>query len=161
MLIYLFLLLVVLPLIEILILVKIGLATSIWVPIAIVLVTGIVGSVLARREGWKVWNRIHEEMSAGRVPADAAVDAFLVLLAGILFVLPGVLTDVVAIVLLFPPSRSLVKRSLHAWFKRNVELHMQRIGGVYGPNRAADPKHEKIVDARVLGTRVEDAKRTR
>ena len=41
-------------------------------------------------------------------PAESLIDAFLILLAGILFVLPGVITDVVGIVLIFPPSRSLV-----------------------------------------------------
>src|SRR5438105_3479524 len=98
MLVYLFLILIVLPLTEIMILVRIGQATSLWVPIAIVVVTGIVGTALARREGLKVFDRIRDEMRAGRMPADAVLDGFLVLLAGVLFVLPGVLTDVVGIV---------------------------------------------------------------
>ena len=59
---YLFLLFIVLPIVEILILVKIGMLTSIWVPIAIVVVTGVVGTSLARHEGWKVLERHHREM---------------------------------------------------------------------------------------------------
>src|SRR3954470_2764830 len=146
MLFYLFLLLIVLPLTEIFILVQIGYATSAWVPIAIVLVTGVVGSALARAQGLKVANRIREEMAAGHMPADAVIDGFLVLLAGILFVLPGVLTDVVGIALLFPPSRQLVKRGVAAWFKRNVELHVGQIGGNYWSNSGSPtaPEHDKI-----------------
>jgi UPF0716 protein FxsA len=160
---YLFLLLIVLPLVEILILVKIGMLTSVWVPIAIVLVTGIVGSALARREGWKVLQRMREDARTGQMPADSLIDGFLVLLAGVLFVLPGVLTDVVGIVLLFPPSRQLVKRGVAAWFKRNVELHVGRLGGGYwssSGNQTAS-EHDKIIDARVISSRVEDANKSR
>src|SRR3954471_19710161 len=161
MLFYLFLLLVVLPLVDLLILVKIGWETSILVPIAIVIVTGVVGTALARREGWKVLERIREDVRTGQMPADSLIDGFLVLLAGILFFLPGVLTDVIGIVLLFPPTRSLVKRGVAAWFRRNVELHVGRIRGDYWPGSdgSGSSDHDKIIDARVIGTRVEDAKR--
>src|SRR3954469_723242 len=152
---YLFLLFIVLPIVEILILVKIGMLTNILVPIAIVILTGVVGTALARREGWKVLERIREDVRTGQMPADSLIDGFLVLIAGVLFVLPGVLTDVVGIVLLFPPTRSLVKRGVAAWFKRNVELHVGRIHGAYWPNSGNPslPEHDKIVDARVIGTR--------
>ena len=160
---YLILLFIVLPLVEILILVKIGMVTSFWVPIAIVIVTGVVGTALARREGWKVLARMREDVRTGQMPADSLIDGFLVLFAGILFVLPGVLTDVVGIVLLFPPTRQMVKRGVAAWFRRNVELHVGRIRGDYwpGPDGSDPPAHDKIIDARVVGTRVEDAKKTR
>ena len=160
---YLFLLFIVLPIVEIVLLVQIGLATEWWVPIAIVIVTGVVGTALARREGWKVLERMREDVRTGQMPADSLIDGFLVLLAGILFVLPGVLTDIVGIFLLFPPSRSLVKRGVAAWFRRNVVLHVGRIGAGYWPNDGSPNavEHDKIIDARVVGTRVEDIKKTR
>jgi UPF0716 protein FxsA len=160
---YLILLFVVLPIVEILLLVKIGMLTSFWVPIAIVIVTGVVGTALARREGWKVLERIREDARSGQMPADSLIDGFLVLLAGVLFVLPGVLTDIVGIILLFPPARQLVKRGVAAWFKRNVEIHVGRIRSNHWPNTEglAPAEHDKIIDARVVGTRVVDAKKTR
>jgi UPF0716 protein FxsA len=160
MLFYLFMLLIALPLTEILILIKIGQATALWVPIAIVLVTGVVGSALARAQGLKVVNRIREEMQAGHMPANAVIDAFLVLLAGILFVLPGVLTDIVGIALLFPPSRELIKRGVRAWIRRHVEVRIGRIGqrGWSTSDGSSMSDHDRIVDARVVRTRVEDAK---
>src|SRR3954466_4735461 len=156
---YLFLLFIVLPIVEILILVKIGMLTNILVPIAIVVVTGVVGTALARREGWKVLERIREDVRTGQMPADSLIDGFLVLLAGILFFLPGVLTDVIGIVLLFPPTRTLVKRGAAAWFKRNVDVHIGRIRGSHWANDCSPiaPEHDKIIDARVIGTRVENA----
>jgi UPF0716 protein FxsA len=161
MLFYLFLLFIVLPVLEVVILVKIGMVTSIWVPIAIVVVTGVVGTALARHEGWKVLSRIQDDVRRGQMPADSLIDGFLVLVAGLLFLLPGILTDVLAIILLFPPSRQLVKRAAAAWFKRNMELHVGRIASGHwtSSTTAATSEHDKIIDARVIGTRVEDAKR--
>jgi UPF0716 protein FxsA len=83
---YLFLLFIVLPLVEILILVKIGMVTSFWVPIAIVIVTGVVGTALARREGWKVLERMREDVRTGQMPADSLIDWFLVLLFAVVVV---------------------------------------------------------------------------
>jgi UPF0716 protein FxsA len=161
---YLFLLFIILPIVEIVVLVQIGLATEWWVPILIVVVTGIVGAALARMEGWKVLERIREDVRLGQMPADSLIDAFLVLLAGFLFVLPGVLTDVVGIVLLFPPTRQFVKRGAAAWFKRNVDVHVGRIRGGSWPNAAGGSTvsdHDKIIDARVIGTRVEEVRKPR
>src|SRR3954454_19378779 len=152
---YLFLLFIVLPFVEILILVKIGMLTNILVPIAIVILTGVVGTALARREGWKVLERIREDVRTGQMPADSLIDGFLVLLAGILFVLPGVLTDVVGIVLLFPPTRSLVKRGVAAWFRRHVQVHtIHTQDGFWASSGSRTlPGHDKIIEARVIGTR--------
>ena len=160
---YLFLLFIVLPLAEIVILVQIGMLTEWWVPIAIVLLTGIVGSALARWQGWKVLERIRTDMSSGRVPADSLIDGFLVLVAGVLFVLPGVVTDVVAICLLIPPVRAWGKRLAAAWFKRRIELRVGPIDGAMWPDDdgARRQGQDRIIDAKVIGTRVEDANRRR
>lgn len=160
---YLFLLFIVLPVVEILVLVRIGQATIWWVPIAMVIVMVVAGTALARWQGLKVLERIREDMRAGRVPADSLIDGFLVFLAGILFVLPGVLTDVVGIILLFPPSRSLVKRTAAAWFRKHVQVQIGRMNSGFPADsgRAAPYAHDQIIDAKVLGTRVEDAKQTR
>lgn len=154
---YLFLLLIVLPFSEFYILIRLGIATSWWVPIAIVVSSGIVGTALARHEGWKVVARIREEIHAGHMPADALIDGFLILVAGVFFVVPGVLTDILGIVLLFPPSRSLVKRGMRAWVKRNVDFPVQRIGDRSNSARSPIPDHDRIIEAHVVSTRVEDA----
>jgi UPF0716 protein FxsA len=153
------LLFTIVPLVELSILVWIGGETRWWVPIVMVIVTGIAGAALARWQGWHVLRRIRDEASAGRVPADALVDGFLVLLAGILLVTPGVLTDLTGVVLLIPPLRSLVKRGVMAWIKRNVEVRVGKASAGLWANadqKSPSPRDE-IVEARVIKTRVEDA----
>jgi len=158
---YLFLLFVVLPLVDILILVWVGQATAWWVPFLIVIVTGVAGSILARRHGLKVLERIREEIRAGRVPGDALVDGFLILFAGILFLLPGIITDLLGIGLLIPTTRRLVKRAMQDQIKKSVQVRMSRAGSGSWSNagNASESRHDQIIDAKVVGTRVEDARK--
>ena len=98
-----------------------------------------------------------------KLPADALVDGFLILLAGILLITPGVVTDLVGIAFLIPPIRTLVKRGVKAWIRRNVEVRVaglnSRLPAVWRSPAAFGP--DEIIDARVIGTRVEDANPSR
>jgi len=158
MLFYLFLLFTIVPLVELAILIRIGQETTWWLPLVIVVLTGITGAALARWQGWQVLERIRADSRAGRVPADAMIDGFLILLAGVLLVTPGVLTDVAGVALLIPPLRALVKRGAVAWLKRHVEVRMGSAGSAYWPRAADGPpsRRDEIIDVKVLNTHVED-----
>jgi UPF0716 protein FxsA len=154
---YLLLLMLLLPVVEIYILVAIGHATSFWVPFAIVIGSIIAGTTVARHEGLRVLERIREDMQARRMPADSIVDAFLILIAGLLLIFPGVLTDIVGIALLIRPLRSLMKRGAKAWMRRHVEIRVASFGAPFGTSAANSTAQDQIIDARVVNTRVEDA----
>jgi UPF0716 protein FxsA len=163
MLVYLFLLFTVLPIVELAILIRIGDATVWWVPIALVIFTGIAGAALARWQGLRVYQRIREDARAGRMPADALLDGFLILLAGILLITPGVLTDVFGIAFLIPPIRSLIKRGVKAWIKKHIEVRIAGVNPEAWQNGAGNSPYagrDEIIDARVVGTHVEDANPT-
>jgi len=163
MLLYLFLLFTVVPIIELAILIRIGQATVWWLPVLLVITTGIAGAALSRWQGLRVYQRIREDAAAGRMPADALVDGFLILLAGILLITPGVLTDVFGIAFLIPPIRALIKRGVKSWLRRHVEVRVARATGMsdefwQGVEPGAPTRSDEIIDARVLGTRVEDVR---
>lgn len=162
MLFYLFLLFTLVPLAELAILIWIGGQTEWWVPIVTVIATGVAGAALARWQGWQVVSRIQKELNAGRMPADAIIDGVLILIAGLLLVTPGVLTDFVGIALLIPPWRSVVKRAAAAWIKRNFEVRVVGTDAEYGPagNSGKRTRCDQIIDAEVIGTQVEDAEPT-
>ena len=84
--------------------------------IYLVLITGIVGASMAKREGLSVIQQIQEAAANGEPPADKLVEGLMVLVGGILLVTPGVMTDAFGLSLIFPLSRKLlvglVKRSL-------------------------------------------------
>jgi UPF0716 protein FxsA len=108
------------PLVEVVLLIKLADRID-WLPtIALVIVTGIVGAALARREGFRLLQKIQADLAAGTMPADGMIDAMLVLAAGILLVTPGVITDAAGLILLMPPARAFVRRGARAWFAKHV-----------------------------------------
>jgi UPF0716 protein FxsA len=155
---YLFLLVILLPIVEILVLVKIGQMTEWWVPILWVVAAGFVGLAVVRREGLRAFTRVREDTRSGRTPADQVVDGLLRLFAGLLLIVPGVLTDVAAVVLLIPPLRQLIKRGVTAWMRRHVEVRISTLTAGFPPS-AMPPstRKDEIIDARVISSRVEDA----
>ena len=160
MLFYLFLLFTLVPLVELAILVWIGGQTEWWVPILLVIATGIIGAALARWQGWQAVERIRSDVREGRIPAAAIIDGVLILIAGILLVTPGILTDLVGFAFLIPPLRSLVKRGVAAWIRRNFEVRVTRTTAGFWPepDGAHGSRSDAIIDAKVLDTHVEDAK---
>lgn len=118
---YLLLLFVVTPIVELALLLRLGAATEWYWPVVLVIVTGIVGAALARREGTAVLRRIHDELERGAMPADGLVDGLFVLVGGALLITPGVLTDAVGFACLIPPSRRLLKAVLKRWFRRGLK----------------------------------------
>lgn len=148
------------PLVELGLLIWIGIHTSLGFTIGLVLMTGILGASLARWQGWRTVERIHAEWAGHRIPADALLDAFLILIAGLFLVTPGILTDLLGFALLIPPVRTLAKRRLIAWFHHHVQVQIRHFSTPFdhfwasGQNEPMD--RSQIIDAKVIETRVEE-----
>jgi UPF0716 protein FxsA len=156
MLFYLILLFTVVPFVEIALLFWIGGQTAWWVPILLVLATGMTGATLWRWQGLRVIQRIQGDMAAGRMPADALVDGLMIFLAGAFLITPGVMTDAIGFALLVPPVRAVVKRFARAWFVRHVQIQTAGAFGTTGSSTAGSTSGDQIIDAHVIETRVED-----
>lgn len=105
--------LLVVPLLELMVLVV--LATTVLSPprvVALVVLTGLLGLIVVRAEGRRTLRRLRRTVARGEVPADEILDGGLIVLAGVLFLLPGIVTDAVALVLVLPPSRYPVRVAL-------------------------------------------------
>jgi UPF0716 protein FxsA len=129
-----FLLLIVLvPLLELYILIKIGGYLGAFQTIALVVLTALLGLVLARFEGLRTLQQIRQNLSQGIVPAEEMVDGVLIFVGGIFLIIPGVLTDLFALVLLIPYSRTRFKRWLRRRFDRMIAAGNVRLQ-YYGRN---------------------------
>ncbi|MEU4744180.1 FxsA family protein [Actinosynnema sp. NPDC023658] len=73
---------------------------------------GVVGSVLLRREGVRVLGAFSEAVRSRRAPHQEVADGVLIAAAGVLIVVPGFVSDVVGLLLLVPPVRRLVSRRM-------------------------------------------------
>ncbi|MGQ0804801.1 MAG: FxsA family protein [Actinomycetota bacterium] len=129
------LLFLVLPIVELYVIIRVGQEIGALYTIGLLLIISVVGAWLAKREGLGVWRRINQQVNAGKVPGAELLDAFLILLAGALLLTPGFITDVLAILLLIPPSRAVVRRTLRRRFMGRVEIFR----GATQPSRPPPP----------------------
>ncbi|MCK5331117.1 MAG: FxsA family protein [Candidatus Marinimicrobia bacterium] len=100
------------PLVEILILIKLGEVMGFWNTIFLVIGTGIVGAYLAKLHGLTIWYQIQQDLQMGHMPTDKLMDGLLVLVGGIVLLTPGLLTDILGLALLFPLTRTIFKQWL-------------------------------------------------
>jgi UPF0716 protein FxsA len=110
------------PFAEIYVLLQVGHAIGVVNTLGLLILISVAGAWLAKREGLGVLRRMQRSIDSGRVPGAELVDGFLILLAGALMLSPGFLTDVVAILLLLPPVRAVVRRELRRRVARRIEI---------------------------------------
>lgn len=112
----------IIPVVELWLLIRIGAWIGAGPAVALVIMTGIVGATLARREGVHAWAAVRDELTAGRLPGRKLLEALLVLIAGIVLVTPGVLTDAAGLLLLVRPLRSRLVRRIEERYRRRLDV---------------------------------------
>ena len=75
-----------------------------WI-VALVVLTALIGMLLVRAEGRHTLAKIQRKTATGELPTDELVDGGLLLVAGALFLTPGLVTDLVALLFTLPPTR--------------------------------------------------------
>ena len=63
------------PAMELILLVYLGREIGFWPTVALIVVPGVVGAVVAKSQGTRVLRRIQADVAAGRVPAYGLIDA--------------------------------------------------------------------------------------
>ena len=110
------------PLVELFLLIKIGTIIGALPTVLIVVGTGVLGAYLARQQGFMVWSRIQREMEMGMFPAEDMLDGLLIFGAGVVLLTPGVINDVIGILILIPFTRLYIRE----WIKRRLQIMMDR-----------------------------------
>ncbi|MFH2218548.1 MAG: FxsA family protein [Pseudomonadota bacterium] len=121
MLLKLFLAFTLIPLVELYLLIKIGTVVGVLNTLALVALTGFVGAYLARMQGMQTMLRVRSQIEQGIMPAEDLIDAVIIFVAGILLLTPGLLTDIVGLLLLYPTSRFYFKRWLRKKFDQLIQ----------------------------------------
>lgn len=148
----------VVPLVELWLLFQVGDALGSFPTVALVLGTALLGAFLAKREGLRVIRSFRLAVSEMRIPEEGITSGLLVLVGATLLISPGVLTDVVGIVLLVPPSRKLVARLLDRYlahrFSGGLRLVVPGIPMSYEPRVPGAPSRVRVIE--VDGKAVEE-----
>lgn len=151
------------PIIEVFLLLEMSEHFGLLASIIIVLGTGIVGAWLAKLQGFLALNALRGELVQGRLPADKVIDGVLILIAGVVLITPGILTDIVGLSLLLPPVRSAVRKFATAWLTKRVQVTTANFwqglaekGQSTGHSPQGEVPQGEVIDARVVETRVEE-----
>lgn len=101
-------LLLAIPVAEIAAFILIGGKIGILWTFAMILLTAVIGSILLRVQGFQIINRLREESNAGRIPGKELGHGAMILVAGVLLLTPGFITDTLGFLLFVPFIRSLI-----------------------------------------------------
>ena len=150
MLLRLILLLTILPALELFILLEVhravaerwGSGAGLLATLGSILLTGLAGASLARRQGTATIQALRDATSRGASPADPLVDGALILVGATLLLAPGFLTDLIGFTLLVPWTRRPYRRAALRWMARKVErgeaAFRLRVGPAGGPGVGPD-----------------------
>lgn len=93
---------------EIAVFVVVGRQIGVLTTLALVLLTAVAGSILMRIQGFGMLARMQRELAEGRLPGRELVHGVMILVAGILLLLPGFVSDLLGLLLFIPPVRDAV-----------------------------------------------------
>lgn len=145
------LVLLALPLLEIAVLIKAGQAFGFWPVVLTVIATGFLGAKVIQTQGMATFRRISDALEAGREPHRELADGALRLFAGLMLLLPGLLTDTIGLLLMVPPLRALIANLVFARaviFGSSVRRTTRRRwpAGEQGPQRDTASRHAERHD---------------
>ncbi|UJW84337.1 FxsA family protein [Devosia sp. SL43] len=129
--------LILLPIIEIAIFIKVGQTIGLFPTLGLVIGAAVLGGLLLRQQGLSVLTQLRSNVNSGRMPGKTIADAMMIGLASIFLVLPGFLSDIVALALLVPPVRSWIYSTLASRvtvvdttsYRRQASPDDPRVGG--------------------------------
>jgi len=102
------LLLISIPLIEIYLFIKIGSYIGAFNTVSLILITAIVGIIYARYEGFNTLRSGMSQLIKNQIPIYEIISGAALTFAALLLILPGFATDLIGLILIFPPTRKLV-----------------------------------------------------
>jgi UPF0716 protein FxsA len=111
---------IIVPLVELWVIIQVGHAIGVLNTFGLLILSGLIGGWLMKREGLAVWRRAQASVDRGQVPTKELVDGVLILAGGALMVAPGFVTDVIGMLLLLPPVRTVVRAIARRRIERRV-----------------------------------------
>ena len=129
------------PLIEIALFIQIGGAIGVWYTLTIVVVTAVLGSWLVRSQGARELGNLRSSFSELRDPTEPLANGAMILFSGALLLTPGFFTDAVGFALLLPPVRAAVYR----WARSRVQVQGFQMGPG-GPHQQAPEPRDRVID---------------
>ncbi len=122
---------ILIPIIEIYLLIKIGSQIGALTTILLILSTAVIGIYYAKYEGLNTLKSGIIQLSKNEAPAYEIISGAAIAFAALLLVIPGFFTDIFGFLLIFPISRSFVLSFIFNRFKNNKTTKNNFIDGEF------------------------------
>ncbi|MBK8288710.1 MAG: FxsA family protein [Pseudomonadales bacterium] len=135
------------PLIELWFMIRVGSELGALTTLFLLVMAGIIGMNLLRQQSFNTLLRVDQRLQMGEMPAAEILEGFVLTLAAVLLIIPGFITDVLAIPLLIPPLRHwLVKRFLRTAYYQQHYYREQPAYREQHTYRQDNGQHNDIID---------------
>jgi UPF0716 protein FxsA len=136
----LFLLFIFVPLAEIGVFIRVGGWIGLWPTLALTVLTAIIGTLCIRYQGFRLVNQARAQLDAGEAPVFEVISGACLVIAGVLLLTPGFLTDTLGFLLLLPPVRRFL-------FDRFIAPRVATFAGVPGAGgKRAAPRRPDVIE---------------
>lgn len=115
----LFVLFIIIPIVEITVIMQVGDLLGVWPTVAIVILSAWLGAKYVRQQGLATLQSVQTKMAQGEMPSDEIVTGLMLLVAGVLLVTPGFVTDIFGLSLLIPSVRKGIASHVQKHIKVN------------------------------------------
>ncbi|MBT0771972.1 FxsA family protein [Kineosporia sp. J2-2] len=103
---------------ELFVAIEVGRAVGALAVFGLLVLMSVLGAFVVRRQGSAAWRAVNAAARTGTPPSRDLADAAVLMLAGVLLILPGFCSDVVALLLLLPFTRPVARRPVERFFRR-------------------------------------------
>ena len=125
------LLLISIPLIEIYLFIKIGSYIGAFNTVSLILITAIVGIIYARYEGFHTLRSGMSQLIKNEIPVYEIISGAALAFAALLLILPGFATDLIGLILIFPPTRKLILKNFSKKYTSKNQKKKDYIDGEF------------------------------
>jgi len=128
------------PIIEIYLFIKIGSQIGALTTITLIFVTAILGIIYARYEGLNTLKSAFVQLIKNEIPAYEIISGAAITFAALLLVIPGFATDIIGFLLIFPLTRRFILKVLSSKFQTRKKDNEKFIDGEYEEIKKEDDK---------------------
>ena len=147
----LFILFIVVPILEIAAFIQVGNLIGLWPTLFGIVLTAMIGAYLVRQQGFKAINEAREQSARNEMPVTPIIHGAFILIAGLLLLTPGFVTDTIGFLFLVPPVRLAIAGKVWAWISTNMDVKVMHPGaGPTGPQDFQHPRYRDDGDGAII-----------
>ena len=113
------LIIILVPIIEIYLFIKIGSQIGAFSTISLIFITAFLGIIYARYEGFNTLKSGMSQIVKNEMPIYEIISGAALAFAAFLLILPGFATDILGLLIIFPPTRKLLLKKVSTKYSEN------------------------------------------